>query len=105
MEILMTSITHLPEILLAVMTVLGGQKGYEVYRKKKWSNGGRDRRSSIMVNNSFCQSDRDFIKGCFENQTKEMGMAMKNDRLVLIGELKDFIRSDGESTRVAVRER
>ena len=104
MEILTTSITHLPEILIAVMTVLGGQKGYEIYKRKKWSNGGRDRRSS-QGSNSFCQSDRDFIKGCFENQTKEMGMAMKNDRLVLVGELKDFIRSDGESTRVAVRAR
>jgi len=101
-EILMTSITHLPEIIIAVVTVLGGQKGYEIYKRKKFYNGGRDRRSS-QGSNSFCQSDRDFIKGCFENQTKEMGMAMKNDRLVLVGDLKDFIRSDGESTRVAVR--
>ena len=102
MEILTTSLAHLPEILVTVMTLLGGQKGFDLYKRKKYSNGGRDRRSS-QNHNSFCQSDRDFIKGCFENQTKEMGMSMKNDRLVLQGELKDFIRSDGESTRVAVR--
>jgi len=39
-EILTTSITHLPEILIAVMTVLGSQKGYEIYRRKRHSNGG-----------------------------------------------------------------
>ncbi|HEC64852.1 MAG TPA: hypothetical protein ENI23_06150 [bacterium] len=103
MEFLTTSITHLPEILVAVMTVLGGQKGYEIYRRKRYSNGGRDRRSGSGNHNSFSKGDKDFIESCFKDQTKELGMSMKNDRLVLVGDLKDFIRTDGESTRTAVR--
>ena len=87
------------EIMTAVVMVLGGQKGFEIYRRRKHANGnGQERRR-----NSFADSDKKFIRECFENQTKEMGMAMKNDRLMLVGELKDFIRSDGESTRTVVR--
>ena len=92
------------EIITAVFLVLGGQKGFEVYKRRKHSNGRHDRRSSSREGNSFADSDKDFIRECFENQTKEMGMAMKNEQLILVGELKDFIRSDGESTRVAVRD-
>ena len=88
------------EIILAVVMVLGGQKGLEVYHRKKYANGnGHERRR-----NSFADSDKDFIRGCFENQTEKLVLGMENDRLILVGELKDFIRSDGESTRVAVRD-
>ena len=102
MEIFTTSITHLPEILIAVMSVLGGQKGFELYRKKRYSNGGRDRRSS-QNHNSFCQSDKDFISGCFKDQTKEMVLTKKNDRLELVGELGKIIRDEGKDTREAIR--
>ena len=102
MEII-ESVRHFPEIIAAVIMVLGGQKGFEIYKKKRHSNGGNDRRSSSGNHNSFSASDKEFIEGCFKNQTKEMGMSMENDRLVLVGELKDFIRSDGENTRTAVR--
>lgn len=91
--------THFPEILSAVVLVLGGQKGFEFYQRKKYQNGnGRERRS-----NSFAISDKTFIQNCFETQTKELGMSMKNDRLEFAADLKDFIRADGESTRTAVR--
>ncbi len=95
----------LAEIVTAVVMVLGGQKGFELYKRKRHSNGGRDRRSNSGNHNSFSQGDKEFIEGCFKTQTKEVGMSMKNDRLELLGELKDFIRSDGESTRTAVRAR
>ena len=102
MEALLNSITHLPEILSAVVMVLGGQKGFEIYKKKRYSNGGRDRRSS-QNHNSFCQSDRNFIEGCFKDQTKEMVLTKKIDRLDLVVELGDIIRSEGKDTREVIR--
>ena len=103
MEIFTTSIMHLPEILIAVMTVLGGQKGFEIYRRKRYSNGGRDRRSNSGSSNSFCQSDKDFIAGCFESQTRELGTSMENDRLKLMIGFKEVVQTEGEKTRVVVR--
>ncbi|KKL80883.1 hypothetical protein LCGC14_2000300 [marine sediment metagenome] len=92
------------EIIMAVAMVLTGQKGLEVYKRRKHSNGRHDRRSGSEKGNSFADSDKDFIRGCFEDQTEKLVLGMENDRLILVGELKDFIRSDGESTRVAVRD-
>ncbi|KKM86272.1 hypothetical protein LCGC14_1280710 [marine sediment metagenome] len=87
------------EIILAVVMVLGGQKGLEVYHRKKHANGnGRERRK-----NSFADSDKDFIRGCFEDQTEEIGSEMRNDRLELMIGLKEMVQSEGEKTRVAVR--
>lgn len=87
------------EIILAVVMVLGGQKGLEVYHRKKHANGnGRERRK-----NSFADSDKDFIRGCFKDQTKEIGSEMRNDRLELMIGLKEMVQSEGEKTRVAVR--
>ncbi|KKL96415.1 hypothetical protein LCGC14_1844720 [marine sediment metagenome] len=80
--------------------VLSRQKGFEVYKKKKYSNGGRDRRNG---NNSFSQSDKDFIEGCFKNQTDGMGLQMKNTRLELMMSIEKSIRSEGEKTRITVR--
>ncbi len=92
---------HFPEILSAVIMSLGSLKGYEIYQRKKYTNGGKnDRRNG---SNSFCDSDRKFIQGCFEQQTKELGLVMKTDRLEFASDIKDFIRSDGDSTREAVR--
>ena len=78
------------EIMTAVVLVLSGQKGFEVYKRRKWSNGngGHDRRKS----NSFADSDKEFIKGCFENQT-----------LKLVMELGKVVRTEGEKTRGVVR--
>ncbi len=90
------------EILTAVVMVLGGQKGYEVYKRKQYKNGTRrDRRNG--GGNSFSDSDKDFVRECFDIHTKEITLLRKNDRLELVSELKDFIRHDGESTRTAVR--
>ena len=100
MELLTNSITHLPEIITAVVMVLSSQKGYEVYKKKKYSNGGRDRRNG---NNSFSQSDKDFIEGCFKNQTDGMGLQMKNTRLELMIGIKEVVQAEGEKTRITVR--
>ncbi|KKK62386.1 hypothetical protein LCGC14_3004880, partial [marine sediment metagenome] len=64
----------LAEIVTAVVMVLGGQKGLEIYKRKRFANGngGHDRRKS----NSFADSDKEFIKGCFENQTLKLVMEL-----------------------------
>ncbi|KKM60190.1 hypothetical protein LCGC14_1544360 [marine sediment metagenome] len=93
----------LAEIVTAVVMVLGGQKGFEIYKRKRHSNGGRDRRSNSGNHNSFSQGDKEFIEGCFKTQTKEMGMSMKNDRLELAILLKDIVQAEGEKTRSVVR--
>ena len=79
------------EIITAVVMVLGGQKGFEIYKRKRHSNGGHDRRSN-PGNNSFADSDKEFIKGCFENQT-----------LKLVMELGKVVRTEGEKIRGVVR--
>ena len=91
------------EIITAVVMVLGGQKGFEVYKRRKHSNGRHDRRSSSREGNSFADSDKEFIRGCFKDQTKEIGSEMRNDRLELMIGLKEIVQSEGEKTRVAVR--
>ena len=89
------------EIILAVVMVLGGQKGLEVYHRKKHANGnGRERRK-----NSFADSDKDFIRECFENQTKELGKSMETSDLKLVLEFGKVIRNEGEKTRSVVRSR
>ena len=89
----------LAEIVTAVVAVLGTQKGYEIYKRKKFANGnGHERRR-----NSFADSDKDFIRGCFDDQTEKMGTATENERLKLIIGLKEIIQQEGEKTRGVVR--
>ncbi len=102
MEIITTSIAHLPEIISTVIFVLGGQKGFEFYKKKRYLNGGHNRRSNSS-NNSFSTSDKEFIKSCFTDHSKESALTMKNSRLELVVELGQIIRDEGDRTRVAVR--
>lgn len=83
--------------------VLSGQKGYEVYKRKRHSNGRHDRRSSSERGNSLAQADRDFIQECFKDQTREMGLTMKSDRLELVMNVEKAVRSEGEKTRTVVR--
>ena len=105
MEALVSSITHLPEILIAVLSVLGGQKGYEVYRRKRYHSNGNDRRSgSYGINNSLAEKDKEFIAECFESQSKELTLTLKADRLELVNSLGDIIRREGDNTRTVVRE-
>jgi len=99
MEVIAASLSHLPEIVGSVVLVLGGQKGFEVYKRKRFSNGNHDRRKG----NSFADSDKDFIRGCLIDQTRALASVMKVDRLELVVDLGDVIRSDGEKTRTAVR--
>ena len=99
MELLLTGLAHLPEIVASVMIVLGGQKGYEVYKKKRFANGSHDRRKG----NSFAESDKEFIQKCFLDQTRSMASVMKLDRLELVVDLGKVIRDDGDRTRTAVR--
>jgi hypothetical protein len=91
------------EIIMAVAMVLGGQKGFEIYKRKRHSNGRHDRRSSSERSNSLAQADRDFIQECFKDQTREMGLAMKSDRLELVMNIEKAVRSEGEKTRTVVR--
>ena len=89
----------LAEIVTAVVLVLSGQKGFEIYKRKRFANGnGHERRR-----NSFADSDKEFIRECFGNQTKEMGATMENDRLKLIMGLKEVVQKEGEKTRSVVR--
>ncbi len=95
---------HLPEIATTIAMILGWQKGYEFYKKKKYSNGGRDRRSnSGAVNHSFCQNDKDFIESCFKEHSREAAQNMKISRLELVTDLGQIIRDEGDRTRVVVR--
>ena len=91
--------SSLTEIITAVALFLGGQKGLEVYKRKKHANGnGHERRR-----NSFADSDKDFIRGCFEDQTKEMNSEAETNQLKLVIGIKEIVQSEGEKTRVAVR--
>ncbi len=94
--------TSLAEIMTAVVMVLGTQKGYEVYKRKRFEgrNGGAE---PERRRHSLADSDKVFIRGCFEDQTKSMGLVMENDRLKLVKQLEDSMRADGEKTRVVVR--
>ena len=97
---------HLPEIAVTIIMLLSGQKGFEFYKRKRYAHGGRDRRSisgSNSVHNSFAQSDKDFIASCFSNQTRESATNAKINRLELVTELGEIIRSEGDSTRETVR--
>ncbi len=83
------------EIITAVVMVLGGQKGFEIYKRKRFANGnGHERRR-----NSFSDSDKTFLRDCFGEQSKELGKSMENDRLKLVMAIRD----EGEKTRTAVR--
>ncbi len=87
------------EIITAVVLVLSGQKGFEFIKRKRFANGnGHERRR-----NSFADSDKEFIKGCFENQTKELGKSTENDRLKLMIGFKEVVQTEGEKTRTVVR--
>jgi len=87
------------EIMTAVVAVLGTQKGYEIYRRKRFANGnGKERRR-----NSFSDSDKVFLQDCFRDQTKELGKNMETDRLKLVMGLEKSIRQEGEKTRGVVR--
>ncbi|KKL14001.1 hypothetical protein LCGC14_2520120 [marine sediment metagenome] len=90
------------EIITAVVMVLGGQKGFEIYKRKRHSNGGHDRRSN-PGNNSFADSDKEFIKGCFDSHAEKMGLSMESDRLKLMIGFKEVVRTEGEKTRGVVR--
>lgn len=102
MDAIINSLLHTPEILIAVLTVLGGQKGYEIYRRKRFSNDGHDRRSGHN-HNSFSDGDKDFVRECFETQTKDMSASMENDRLKLVISLSNVVREEGGKTRSAMR--
>ena len=89
------------EIISAVVLVLGGQKGFEIYKRKRFANGnGHERRR-----NSFADSDKEFLRECFENQTKELGKSTETSDLKLAMEFGKIVRSEGEKTRSVVRSR
>jgi len=89
------------EIMTAVVMVLGGQKGFEIYKRKRFENGnGKERRR-----NSFADSDKEFLRECFSNQTKEVGLETRNDRLELMIGLKEIVQTEGEKTRSVIRSR
>ncbi len=87
-----------PQILIAVIMVLGGQKGFEFYKRKKYLNGNGERRRD-----SFSDLDKNFLRSCFEDQTEKMSLAMKTDRLLLLRDIESSVRTEGENTRGVVR--
>lgn len=91
-------ISNFAEILTAVAIFLGGQQGFAMYRRKKFLNGnpGSDRRRDTMSG-----ADREFIKTCFDS----LAMQLTNDRLLQTKEITEAVRTEGASTRIAVRDR
>ncbi len=92
------------EVLTAVVMVLGGQKGFEFYRRRKFMNGSPRhdmRRNSLSSRNSLSTSDKEFIQTCFQS----FGLELENSRLRTSRELEGVIRDEGTSTRIAVRDR
>ena len=87
------------EIMTAVVLVLSGQKGFEFVKRKRFANGnGHERRR-----NSFADSDKEFIKGCFDSHAEKMGLSMESDRLKLMIGFKEVVQKEGEKTRTVVR--
>ena len=86
------------QIMTAVGMVLGGQKGMEIYKRKRFANGngGQDpdrRRNSLSI------VDKEFIRGCFNS----LEQSMENDRLKTCRDLEEAIRDEGKETRIVVR--
>ena len=86
------------QILTAVGMVLGGQKGMEIYKRKRFANGNGgqdpDRRR-----NSLSNVDKEFIRSCFNS----LELSIENDRLKICRDLGGAIQDEGEKTRVVVR--
>jgi hypothetical protein len=94
----MMDLTAFAQVMVAIFGVLGGQKGMEMYKRRRFANGNGganpDRRK-----NSLSTEDKEFIKGCFGSLEK----GMENDRLKICMTLEEAIRREGEQTRVVVR--
>lgn len=87
--------TSFGEIVLAIVGVLGTQKGYEIYKRKRHANGnGTERRSTTLSH-----GDRVFFSGLFD----KLQLGMENDRLKLVNSVEAAIRTEGEKTRTVVR--
>jgi len=85
------------QVMTAVGMVLGGQKGMEIYKRRRFANGNGgnpDRRK-----NSLSELDKEFIKGCFGS----LDLVMKNNQLEFGKDLEEAIRYEGEQTRTVVR--
>lgn len=89
------------EILTAVAMVLGGQQGFELYKRRRILNGNSDdRRRNPGSNGGLSSSDKEFIRSCFDN----LGMQITNGRMQQTRDLEAAIRAEGSATRVAVRD-
>ena len=86
------------QIMTAVGMVLGGQKGMEIYKRKRFANGNGGQYPERR-RNSFSNADKDFIRGCFSS----LELSMENDRLKTCRELEEAIRDEGKQTRDEVR--
>lgn len=96
-------IISVAEIFTAIVMVLGGQRGFAMYNRKRFLNGrpGSDRRRESGSFSGMSSSDKDFIKTCFDS----LGMQLANDRLLQTKEITEAIRTEGAATRIAVRDR
>ena len=86
----------LVQTLLAIGGVLGGQKGLEIYRRKKLAKGNGEYE---LRKNSLSSSDKEFIKGCFDSMSKDLEIG----RLGLARDITAAVQHEGEATRVVVR--
>lgn len=99
----MIDIAPVAEILTAVTMVLGGQKGLETYRRKKYANGnGSERRRN---HNSLSESDKIFIRDCFVDHANKVRLETKADHWEHLMKLEDVIRKEAEGTRAVIRGR
>lgn len=89
-------LVSIAELLAVVGGVLGGQKGLEVYRRRKLRNGNGD---FELRKNSLSMTDREFIKECFSSLEKDLRIG----RLQLADDLRGVMQKEGETIRVAVR--
>ncbi len=87
---------HIFEVFTAVAMFLGGQKGMEFYKRRRFLNGNG---TGDMRKNSLSPSDKDFVKDCFSS----LELAQENDRLKLSRDLADVIRVEANSTRDMIR--
>ena len=89
--------TNIAELILVIAGWVGANKGLEAWKRHRFSNGnGLERRR-----NSFSESDKSFISGCFDSLEKTLEIG----RLSLFQDLSKTIREESQATRTAVRDR
>ena len=91
----LTELRGLVEIIAVIGGWLAANKGIEFVRRKRHANGnGTERRR-----NSFAESDKTFVKDCFDT----LALEMVNGRLVMTRDISKTIQEEAKATRAVVR--